>query len=215
MARFCLATWKLDPPIGRPGLAAEPIAIQGAAAIAIEVIEDGEFFAVLFSTVDKIEHPENLECRIGFVNGTRACSVWRDRGFPLVDATIELKGDSLHVTTPHFAVEPGAMQYEEMFISIDGIRFQDGVDPKATLHSNYNQNQEAPDAVSPATLVSRRGIQWRAERSSVAYTKPAPGALKLAVASCRSPNLRPLTTGAIDGAHMWSGTMALPRRTQR
>jgi hypothetical protein len=211
MARFCLATWKLNPPVDRPGLPAEPIAIQGAAAIAVEVIEDGEFFAVLFSTVDKIDHPEDLECRIGFVNGTKACSVWRDRGFPLVDATIELKGDSLHITTPHFAVEPGAMQYEEMFISIDGIRFQDGADPKATFHSNYNQNQEAPDAVRPATLVSRRGIQWRAERSSVAHSKLEPGAVKLAVTSCRSPNLRPLTTGVIDGVHMWSGTIALPQ----
>jgi hypothetical protein len=210
MPRFCLATWKLDSPVDRPGLAAEPIAMLGTAAIALEIINDGDFFAVLFSTVDDVEQPKNLECRIGFVNGTKACSVWRDRGFPLVDATIELKGDSLRVTTPHFAVEPGAMQYEELFISIDGIRLDEGTDPKATLHSWYNQNQEAPDAVSPATIVCRRGIQWRAERSKVAYSKLAPGALRLDMTSCRSPNLRPLTTGSIDGAHMWSGTMALP-----
>lgn len=210
MPHFCLATWKLASPVDRPGLAAEPIATLGTAAIALEVINDGEFFAVLFSTVDDVEQPKKLECRIGFVNGTKACSVWRDRGFPLVDATIERKGNSLRVTTPHFAVEPGAMQYEDLFISIDGIRLDEGADPKATLQPSYNQSQEAPDAVSPATIVCRRGIQWRAERSKVAYSKLAPGALRLDMISCRSPNLRPLMTGPIDGAHMWSGTMALP-----
>lgn len=214
MARFCLTTWKLASPVDPSGLAAEPIAMLGTATIAIEVIHDDEndIFAVLFSAVEDVERPNNLECRIGFVNGTKECSLWRDRGFPLVDAKIELVGEKLlRVTTPHFAVEPGAMQYEELYISIDGIRFDNNPDdPKASLSSLYSQNQEAPDAVSPATFVSRKAIKWSAERSQVAHSKLAPGTLKLDMTSCRSPNLRPLTTGVIDGVHMWSGTMALP-----
>jgi hypothetical protein len=209
MARFCLATWKLDPAVAGTGEAAEPIAALGADTIAVEVVNEGEEFAVLFSVVDRVDRPENLECRIGFANGTKACSVWRDRGFPLVDATIEWKGDLLQVTTPFFGADPGTMQYEGLFISIKGIHFQEGVDPKEMLGIYYSQYQEAPDSVSPATIVCRRGIKWRPDRSKIVRSKLESSALTLAVTSCRSPNLRPLQTGAIDGVYMWSGTVDL------
>ena len=127
MARFCLATWKLAAAVPGSGESAEPIAALGADTIAVEVVNEGDEFAVLFSVVDQVDRPENLECRIGFVNGTKACSVWRDRGFPLVDATIEWKGDLLQVTTPFFGADPGTMQYEGLFISIKGVHFEDGV----------------------------------------------------------------------------------------
>ena len=209
MARFCLATWKLAAAVPGSGESAEPIAALGADTIAVEVVNEGDEFAVLFSVVDQVDRPENLECRIGFVNGTKACSVWRDRGFPLVDATIEWKGDLLQVTTPFFGADPGTMQYEGLFISIKGVHFEDGVDPKETLSIYYNQYQEAPDLVSPATIVCRRVVKWRPDRSKIVRSKLVSSALTLSVTSSRSPNLRPLETGAIDGVYMWSGTVDL------
>ena len=209
MARFCLATWKLAAAVPGSGESAEPIAALGADTIAVEVVNEGDEFAVLFSVVDQVDRPENLECRIGFVNGTKACSVWRDRGFPLVDATIEWNGDLLQVTTPFFGADPGTMQYEGLFISIKGVHFEDGVDPKETLSIYYNQYQEAPDSVSPATIVCRRVVKWRPDRSKIVRSKLVSSALTLSVTSSRSPNLRPLQTGAIDGVYMWSGTVDL------
>ena len=207
MARFCLATWKLAAAVPGSGKSAEPIAALGADTIAVEVVNEGDEFAVFARLSTRSTARKILECRIGFVNGTKACSVWRDRGFPLVDATIEWKGDLLQVTTPFFGADPGTMQYEGLFISIKGVHFEDGVDPKETLSIYYNQYQEAPNSVSPATIVCRQVVKWRPDRSKIVRSKLVSSALTLSVTSSRSPNLRPLQTGAINGVYMWSGTV--------
>ena len=56
-------------------------------------------------------------------------------------------------------------------ISIKGVHFEDGVDPKETLSIHYNQYQEAPDSVSPATIVCRRVVNGGPDRSKIVRSK--------------------------------------------
>jgi hypothetical protein len=118
MAEFWLATFKLDPGPDPMRTAAMPLAAD-ATAWAIEVIRKDDEFAVLFSTVDDATHPKTFQCRIGFANGCKSCNVWRDRGFPLMDAVITHDADVLRVQSPCFLDSP-ALDYEAELIRITG-----------------------------------------------------------------------------------------------
>src|SRR6478672_8654213 len=102
MANFWLATFELDQHKDPVSSSATPLAAEDARAWAIEIIQENDEFALLFSTVDNPLFPTKLQCRIGFANGSKSCSVWRERGFPLVDAAIKHDRDGLHVYSPCF-----------------------------------------------------------------------------------------------------------------
>ena len=62
--------------------------------------------AVLLSSVADPNKPEALSCHVGFTNGAKACNVWLDRGFPLVDADHKHGSDGgLAVRSPFFGPE--------------------------------------------------------------------------------------------------------------
>lgn len=208
MALFWLGTWEVDPAVPPTGSAAEPLVSAGARTLAIEVIKEDEEFAVLFSAAEKLDDPQKLKCRIGFANGAKACNVWRDRGFPLVDATIDEEGGSLRVLSPYFA-DPETMQYGELLIAIGGIRFDESAGSGEKLAAPYEQFQQAPDSAWPATYIRRRDVGWEPDRSRV--KKLQPYGVTLEVTRSRCPSLRPFTPGPLKLANAWSGVVALPQ----
>ena len=121
-------------------------------------------YAVLFSTVDDPKQPTALTCLIGFTNAAKACNVWRDRGVPLIDATI-VSDDTgkISVFSPFFGDDP-AMQYESPLFTLTGISFEPyGVEE--TLETRYQQTLEAPDGAQPeAFIVSGRSSGRRNAR---------------------------------------------------
>ncbi len=206
MARFWLGTCKVDPAVLPTELNAEPIVSQGASRLAIEVISDEQYFAVLFSAIDDLDRPQNLTCRIGFTNHADLCTQWRDRGFPLVDAAIECDGASVQVFSPYFA-DQQAMQYGGLLISIAGINFDADSTSRAPLTLCYEQFQESPDSAWPATYIRRRPVTWRPVRSKVTTLKPS--GLWLDVQRTRCPSLKPLQPGQLNIASAWSGELDL------
>lgn len=205
MASFWLGTCEVNPAVPPTGSVAEPIVAPGASTLAIEVIKEDKDLAVLFSAADSRDHPETLACRIGFANAATACSAWRDRGFPLVDATIEYDGDALRVLTAYFA-DPETMQYGDLLISIAGIHFEEYGSEQLTAH--YEQAQQAPDSAWPATYIRRRPVRWEPGRSRV--TQVAAGPLRLDVKRTRCPSLRPFEPGDLRVAKAWSGVLHFP-----
>ena len=86
MVDFWLGTFRLGE------LPADPVFSslfpRGTDTVAIELLRDGDHYGVLFSSVDDAVLPSYLTCKIGFSNASKACNIWHDRGFPLVDAEI-------------------------------------------------------------------------------------------------------------------------------
>lgn len=210
MARFWLATFELLPsPPADVSPAAAPILATGSPNVAIEVVGDparGEY-AVLLSTVDHPERPSAMTCRLGFTNVAKPCSVWRDRGIPLIDARIVSgPNGTLEVFSPYFGDDP-AMQYESLLFAVTGISFE----PNGTatkLETLYRQALEAPDGAQPATVVVQRPVVWAPQRSD---TKRLPSpAVKLTVTHTRYPSLAPLVSGVPKLVGAWSGDLYLP-----
>jgi hypothetical protein len=105
MPRFWLATYMAPPSQAAHESPAAVLLAAGARYLAIEVLGDAETseYAVLFSTVDDPKRPRALTCLIAFANGAKACSIWRDRGVPLVDARIVSDGaGTISVFSPLF-----------------------------------------------------------------------------------------------------------------
>jgi hypothetical protein len=209
MVHFWLATWEPDYPVAVADPAAEPILAARARTLAIEVIGDeqrGEY-AVLFSAADDKDKPWNLACCIGFANGAKACSVWRDRGFPLVDAQIEYRSNTLSVSSPFFA-EESAMRYEARILAITGIEFAAIPNSAESLRARYQQAEQAPDSALPATWIRRRAVIWDPARADV--RKRPSYAIGLDVTPARYPSLAPFRTGNLAMANVWSGVMTPP-----
>lgn len=209
MTRFWLGTCELGLPVASAQPEAEPLLAAGSRALAIEVIHDeasGEL-AVLFATVDDVANPHVLECAIGFANGAKACSIWRDRGFPLVDAEIGYENGTVSVVSPFFGASD-AMRYEDRLLRIDGVVFAD--DPKSTvaLSSVYRQYELAPDDVMPATFIERREVVWIPGRAQI--RTGASVTVTLSVPGSRTPSLAPFASGNLVLANLWTGFLALP-----
>jgi hypothetical protein len=188
-----------DPPPGHPLLS------NGARLFAVEVVREGEELAVLFSTVEDMKSGD-LRCMIGFASSTKTCSLWADRGFPLVDAAIAHKGKTLTVTSPFFAV-PGSMQYDSPLLTLEGIEFAPTTGPGADVGGCYRQWLQAPDDGLPATLVERRAITWKPKRTQVNALKPQK--IGMRIEKSRSPGLLPFETGEQVFQRVWTGELAV------
>jgi hypothetical protein len=181
----------------------------GARVLAVEVIKDGGEYAVLFSTADDADDPRSLVCRIAFSNGAKPCGVWRDRGFPLVDAAIEHDSEKgvLKVRAACFR-QAESMEYDEPLVTLTGIDFEQK-GPPGKLAAKYVQLQQAPDSASPATRLRTRSVEWTAERTDV--RRAAAAYPQLEVSSTRCPTLRPFFGSAAppSPASAWLGQFSL------
>lgn len=212
MARFWLATFEFERPTAPILSLAEPFAPADARKWAIEVIEDGKEIAVLVSTVDDADNPKRLVCQIGFANGSKSCSVWRDRGFPLVDAIIKVDRGDLTVCVTVCAacfLAPPEMNYEAKLISIKNIPLDDA-GSFAELATLYEQKLLVPDSAFPATRIIGKAVAWLPERSSVKELNDI--RLQFEVSSSRWPSLAFLKERDVEEPNkFWSGIVTLPQ----
>ncbi|HEX2827327.1 MAG TPA: hypothetical protein VHP37_13345 [Burkholderiales bacterium] len=210
MARFWLGTWDVQPVLPASRSPAQPIAYHGASRLAIEVIvDDGDggapSYAVLLSSVDDVADPQNLECRIGFANDAKACAIWRDRGFPLVDAAITYDGTTLEVFSPFYGGTE-SMTYDQRLLSITGLEFASAAGSKAKLGTRYRQFYQGPDWSDAANYIRQAPVQWGAPRTQIAYAQSQATLTLDVVRGVRSPDLIPLVgMKSIGVAHAWSG----------
>jgi hypothetical protein len=211
MPRFWLATYMVPPSQAAHDSPAAVLLAAGARNLAIEVLGDAETseYAVLFSTVDDPKRPRALTCLIAFANGAKACSIWRDRGVPLVDARIVSDGaGKISVFSPYFGDDP-PMQYESLLFAMTGITFEPPGGAEEALETQYEQALEAPDSAQPDTLITRRATTWTPERGDTHRLKPLD--LQVEVARARYPSLAPLGTGTLTPVSAWSGNARLPQ----
>ena len=216
MTRFWLATFGLSAPVGEtvPG----SLLPAGTGNLAIEVLRDGDEWAMLISSVDNPLRPSMLTCHLGFVNGAKACNVWLDRGFPLVDADIRMTQPGvLSIISPFFTREQPVMQYEQQMLSISGLELgpAGAQVPPAAFAPTYRQYLQAPDGAQPDQFVTRKPVTWLPVRSHVRDATPKPGApirIELGPLPVRSPILAPLQSGDHRPIAVWSGDIVLPKK---
>jgi hypothetical protein len=219
MARFWLATFAFEQSMASEASAAEPLATADARAWAVEVIHDEvldennetrDEYAMLLSTADSADNPEKLVCRIGFANSCKSCSVWHDRGFPLIDAIIKRKDSNLSACSPCFLVPP-AMDYAAELISIANILLNNRSPGTITskLNASYEQKLKLPDVAYPATRIEAKTVTWSPTRSSVNEFRNIQ--LKFGMARSRYPSLVPFKEGAVKPVKFWSGIVELPK----
>lgn len=213
MAKFWLATFQLESPlessVATATSPAVPLAVPGAKAWAVEVIEAENEYAVLFSTVDDAAAPKELECRLGFANGSKPCALWGDRGFPLVDAVITLQGDSLRIRAPCFLAPP-AMEYEADLVTITNVTPVGAAKSSPALdQAKYQQTLRAPDARFPATRIAAKSVTWLPKRTNVKEFPDVP--VNFGLAPSRYPSLAPFKNGPAKSTAIWSGDVDLPK----
>jgi hypothetical protein len=150
MARLWLATLAFERPVA---LIPPPSPVR-ARLWAIDIIFDEAIneYAVLLSTVDDADHPAQLMCQLDFTNGAKSCNVWRDRGFPLVDAIISISPDKneLKICASCF-LGPEEMNYGATLISIKNIMLVNNLGTSAELSIPYEQQLQVPDSAFAAT----------------------------------------------------------------
>ncbi len=206
MARFWLATLAFQRPVA---LIPPPSPVR-ARFWAIEIIFDEAIneYAVLLSTVDDAGQPAKLMCQLGFANGAKSCNVWRDRGFPLVDAIIRVSSDKseLAICAPCF-LEPDEMHYEATLISIKNIMLVNNLGTSAELSIPYEQQLQVPESAFPATRLDEKTVTWLPQRSRVKEIKKAE--LQFSWGS-RWPSLAPLGQAGLKPNKIWSGMIKLP-----
>jgi hypothetical protein len=208
MPRFWLATFTVAPPAADEGPAA--ILAPASPNLAIEVLGDpgGPEYAVLLSTVDDPRHPRALTCLLGFTNAAKACNIWHDRGFPLVDARIERdKAGTIRVFSPYFGGE-APMRYDSLLLTMTGMAVESPPGAEEALETRYDQVLAAPDAAQPDLLITRRATAWTPQRSGTYRLKAAD--VQVDVAPSRYPSLAPLGTRPLTLAGAWSGQVVLP-----
>jgi hypothetical protein len=211
MAKFWLVTFAAEAAEGAAPIWSQVAAPDKFDGWAIEVIQEetlGEF-AILLSRVDNMKAPKKLQCAVGFANGAKASSIWRDRGFPLVDAIIDNSTGVLQVRSACFLPESDQIDYDVELISIPGITEPvssgERVEPP---HASYDQSQEAADYSFPATWIRRRQVGWSPQRTNTVAVTPQ--TLTLKVTNPRFPALAPLRSGSVVPQAVWHGTMNLP-----
>ena len=221
MTTFWLATFLIDPPADDSVLG--PIAGAGTTTIAVEVLHEDGDWAVLISSADDLWNPSMLTCLIGFANSAKGCSLWLDRGFPLVDARIDQVAGALNVIVPLFSDQP-VMRYDAGLLTIRGL-----VDPTFTVTGKeaapvatadgfrpcYKQQMVAPDGAQPDVLVTKGPISWTPARMGVL---PIPIdqrriELDVVVPPSRCPSLAPLQ-GLLLPTAAWTGELVVPARSE-
>ena len=212
MAKFWLATFQFESPLESSVAPspAVPLAVPGAKAWAIEVIEAESEYAVLFSTVDDAAAPNEFVCRIGFANASKPCALWGDRGFPLIDAVITLQDNRLRIRAPGFLAPP-AMEYEADLVAITDMTPVGGAksSPAALDQATYEQTLRAPDAIFPATRIAAKSVTWLPKRNNVEEFPDIPVIFELAPS--RYPSLTPFKNGPAKPTAIWSGDVDLPK----
>jgi hypothetical protein len=215
MTEFLLATFAAQPPVGTT--VAAPLTAALGPAIALEILRDGDEWAVLVSSADDAKAPTRLTCLIGFANAAKSCSRWLDRGFPLVDATVTLDDHRrLSVVAPFFAAPP-RMEYEEQLLCITGVPAtlspgQSAGAKDGVLGSlSYQQHQQTPDSSSADALVRRRSVRWTPQRSHVSQLAASAAANIRIIPSAvaRFPSLQSFTVPAAPVA-VWTGELTVP-----
>src|SRR6516162_5301177 len=118
MAKFWLVTFASEAAEAATPIPSQVAAPDHAGDWAIEIILEEELdeIAVLLSKVDSTEAPKKLQCAVGFANGAKASSIWRGRGFPLVDAIIDNTNAELKVHSACF-LESEPLHYDAELIS--------------------------------------------------------------------------------------------------
>lgn len=210
MARFWLGTWRLPQRQVATGIIAQPLAAGGAEFLALEIIHDGPHFQVLFSTVDNVDEPAQLHCCIGFCNDATACNSWLGRGFPIIDAAIDVDQGWLRISSPFFA-QPGSMVYRSYLIQIHGLDLSETAPADAMLRGPvgvYHQIQQVPDPREPGTQLVQWPRQWAPERSAV--VRADGGTLTISAPQTRSPSLLPLVDGPLSLHRVWRGEWDAP-----
>jgi hypothetical protein len=187
MASFWFATFRPSPTALLRSVAV-PLAAEVKTWV-VEVIAEGEERAVLLSTTNS--SLGTLECRLGFANGGKSCTVWRDRGFPLMDAAITFDNGIVSVRSACFLADP-AIRYDVELIRINGVTLdaQQGKALAGSFPVSYRQSQTAPDFAYPATRVRRKPVFWPTVRGQVSALDPFPVTIELE--RTRLPGLPPL-----------------------
>lgn len=125
MAQFWLATFTVNASPDDSAVAS--VFPPRTPHLAIEVLRNGEEWAVLISSVDDPLRPATLTCHLGFVNVAKACNVWLDRGFPLIDADIRMDQPGvISIVSPFFVRDQSVMQYEQQMLSLSGVELGPG-----------------------------------------------------------------------------------------
>jgi hypothetical protein len=214
MIRFWLATFERDAPLEE---AVGPIVAGSTGKLAIEVLQEGEDWSVLFSSANDSEHPKTLTSFIGFATAAKACSVWLDRGFRLVDATITEAAGALRVFSPFFGFDQTAMFYDRPLLTLSGVNLESAAparDP-SPLSVDYEQKLSAPDGAQPDLFVATRPVKWSPRRSNVRQWPPeylAQIQIDLGDSPARWPSLAWLASGPLQPRAAWSGEIQLPER---
>lgn len=212
MAKFWFATWELKTLSTATESPAEPMLATDVGAVAVEVIEDGGDVAVLLSAADA-KSPGRLACRIGFANAADASNMFRSGGFPLVDAAISLDKEkgTLSVISPYFADSLNDLQYENEILTISGLWFDEDDKANQSLVTQYEQSQDGPDYLAPATSILRTAVTWELQHRNV-KTNSAMVELHFKLAATRFPRLVPFEGGPLELASVWTGEVELPPR---
>lgn len=204
---FWFATFERQLPEELEESAAAPLYTPQGRGLALEVIRNGSDYAVLFSISDDLDAPSCPSCRIGFANNVEECSRWRDRGFPLVDADIRMDGKTLIIVSPHFAgPAETSMRYTSQLIQVADIEFAADVKSDKDLSIVYEQFEQGPDSIRPATGLIRKLVRWPFGRSYI--RELAQPQVNFMLAPARSPSLIPFGTARLKRA--WSGTLDWP-----
>jgi len=203
MAKFWLATFQTPEPAPTTS-AATPLAASGSSRFAVELIEQGDDRAVLFSSVDDLDNPQKLTCLVAFCNTTSAALVWRDRGYPILDASIEFDVPNARLSVKCACFRAGnEMDYgTDDVIAVEGVQWASSQSP-AKFPATYAQAEESPDFSLPATMLVRRAITWTPYRDHVQAAGQARVTLHLE--GVRSPSFLPLAHGPLYLNRVWSG----------
>lgn len=206
MPDFWLGTYRLNAPLPATAGAAEPLITAGSRTLAVEVMAYEGEYALLLSTADNADNPRSLNSLRAFANGPKSCSVWQDRGFPLVDASIRYQNRVLEVRSACFA-QAESMQYDELLLTISGLDFEH--DSSGVPAATYAQFYEVPDSAFPATLLRRTAVNWNPSRTGGLSATQAPLTIKFH--RTRYPGLGPFdSTPPPTPVKAWSGQIGLP-----
>lgn len=224
--RFWLAVFDIGGRRRADTVAAQPILYSDARRLALEVLRDDQSgqYGVLLSNADLFDSRGVLSCCIGFANGAKACSVWRDRGFPLIDARIWEDEKGLHVASPFFGPRAKKQSLQQTLLDIRGVDLEKKAGPKALMDWRYDQQQWAPDYTWPGRLVASVDVGFTPRRDNVVRYDDVD--ITLDARPARSPDLVPLDRGRARKATVWTGDVdarsvevaysgGKPRRTSR
>jgi hypothetical protein len=212
MSNFWLATFDAKLPPNATPSSSRPLAVSGVRKWAVEIIENGDEYAVLFATIDNDQKLPNLVCRIGFANGSGFCNRWRDRGFPLIESAITRDGDKVEIVSafnphpPRGHDEPrSGMIYHKVLVEITGVVTGD-VEHETEHPGPYQQTLQVPDSVFPAQQLAIKPVTWKPQRGDV----KGAGQHRVKVRRARFPDLSPFSEEPMESIMVWFGTSELP-----